>query len=407
MAGFVECVITVRLLGRSSVVICAIPVFLACQQVLLAGIKQLARGVGRVSRVLLFLFVVLFLTACASQERTRGILRYGMETSSEGKQIHFPPPPDLPRFAYAGELLGEQNFYFEQAIKTFWDKVLDVLTGLVEQTTVLELLRPQAVATDSVGRVLVSDVGRAGVFVFDPVVGEVRILQRADRFNNFKTPTGIAVGNQDELFVADSDAGFVARLSASGLTGEPIGRGLLQRPTGVVFDAIHQTLLVADTSSHDIKVFDLDGRLLSVIGKQGEALGELNRPTYLAIWRNELYVTDTLNARIQVFDLDSGLPIRSIGSRGTYVGQLVRPKGVAVDSEGNVYVVESYHDHLLVFDRSGQLLLPIGGTGYGSGRFYLPAGLWIDANNRIYMADMFNGRVVTYLFLGGEAESED
>ena len=80
---------------------------------------------------------------------------------------------------------------------------------------------------------------------------------------------------------------------------------------------------------------------------------------------------------------------------------------MALDSDGNVYVVESLHDHLLIFNREGQFLLPIGGAGYSSGQFYLPAGLWIDQGNRVYVADMFNGRVVTYLYLGGEEESGD
>jgi DNA-binding beta-propeller fold protein YncE len=144
-----------------------------------------------------------------------------------------------------------------------------------------------------------------------------------------------------------------------------------------------------------------------IVGRPGSGPGEFNRPNHLAIWRNELFVTDTFNARVQIFDLDSGQAIRSFGTRGTYVGQMALPKGVAVDSEGNVYVIESLHDHMLVFDRNGQFLLPIGGTGYGTGSFYLPAGLWADEGNRIYVADMYNGRVVTYLYLGSEGEGSE
>jgi DNA-binding beta-propeller fold protein YncE len=83
------------------------------------------------------------------------------------------------------------------------------------------------------------------------------------------------------------------------------------------------------------------------------------------------------------------------------LGQLVRPKGVSVDGDGNVYVIESYYDSLLVFSPRGEFLLPIGGTGTATGRFYLPAGVWVDARNRVHVADMFNGRVVLFQFLGG------
>jgi len=72
-----------------------------------------------------------------------------------------------------------------------------------------------------------------------------------------------------------------------------------------------------------------------------------------------------------------------------------------------VYVVESYYDHLLVFNRRGEFLMPIGGVGQETGKFYLPAGVWVDGRNRVFVADMFNGRVMVFQFLGGEAESQE
>ena len=82
-----------------------------------------------------------------------------------------------------------------------------------------------------------------------------------------------------------------------------------------------------------------------------------------------------------------------------YVGNLVRPKGVTTDTDGNVYIVESYFDHLLIFDMTGQFLLPIGGSGSALGQFFLPAGAWSDQDGRIFIADMFNGRIVILRYL--------
>jgi DNA-binding beta-propeller fold protein YncE len=70
-----------------------------------------------------------------------------------------------------------------------------------------------------------------------------------------------------------------------------------------------------------------------------------------------------------------------------------------VDSDGNIYVVESYYDHLLVFNRAGTFLMAIGGLGRETGKFYLPAGTWVDGRNRVFVADMFNGRVVIFQYL--------
>ena len=84
------------------------------------------------------------------------------------------------------------------------------------------------------------------------------------------------------------------------------------------------------------------------------------------------------------------------------MGNLTRPKGVAVDPSGNIYVVESFYDHLLVFNAQGDFLLPITDDGQKDGQFYLPAGVWSDGTGKIYLADMFNGRIVIYQFLGGD-----
>ena len=96
----------------------------------------------------------------------------------------------------------------------------------------------------------------------------------------------------------------------------------------------------------------------------------------------------------------AGEPIRSIGQRGLYIGNFTRPKGITRDSEGNIYVVESYYDHVLIFNAEGEYLLPIGGTGRGLGNFFLPAGIWADTRDRIYTADMLNSRIVIMQYLG-------
>lgn len=348
------------------------------------------------------LLLACLLTGCAGVEPVRGEMRYGMADAPEGTRLLWPQAPEVPRFLYAGTLTGEQNFRRGGGEPSKLRNFGRWLVGLDDKPpSPLVLQRPAALIGDEHGRLFVSDTSRQAVFVFDEQAGALQLWEHAEGLLNFVAPSGLALGPNGGLFVADAELGFVVRLGATGEPRGVIGRGLLKRPTGLARDPREGLLFVADTYAHDIKVFDDAGTLVRVIGTRGDGDGEFNFPTHLAFAGGELYVTDTLNSRVQVFSTTGELLNRRFGQRGLYLGNLVRPKGVAVDGEGNVYVVESYHDSLLVFSARGEFLLPIGGTGTSTGRFYLPSGVWVDAKNRVYVADMFNGRVVLFQFLGG------
>ncbi|HET9651764.1 MAG TPA: hypothetical protein VFP36_06220 [Usitatibacter sp.] len=352
-----------------------------------------------------FAIALLALAAgCANEAR---VLRMDPDPGKRGEGVFFPGAPEVPRYFYAGQLIGESNYV--EAGDRARANVKDVLrwvVGLAGGDDRPEgLQRPQSGITDAQGRVIVSDSSRQAVLVFDPASG-LDTWEQAAGLTHFSTPVGVASSPEGHVWVADADLGFVAELDARGKPVAMIGKGVLRRPTGVAYDPQTRRLFVCDTQSHDIKVFGTDRALLKTIGRRGEGDGEFNYPTHIAFARGELYVADTMNSRIQVF-ADAGDRHRlTIGARGLYVGNLVRPKGVAVDSEGNIYVIESYYDHLVVYDRNGRFLLAIGGLGKDIGQFYLPAGVWVDGRNRVFVADMFNGRIVVLQYLGGGAEHE-
>ncbi len=362
---------------------------------------------GRATRGLVVAcLAALLLGACAAPAPRR--LHFGVDEAPEGPRLMWPQPPEVPRYLYAGELVGEANFRVigeapESRLTQAW-RWLAGITGESSRPVVLQ--RPQTGSVDARGRILVADTSRQAVFVFDPVAGALQVWDQAQPGRRFVNPVAVAPVPGGGALVTDATLGVVARLSAA---GDPIGHfgaGGLQRPTGLAIDPRDGRVFVADTQAHDIKVFDGAGRWLATWGRRGEAPGEFNYPTHLAWAAGELYVTDTMNHRVQVLDGQTGQARRRVGERGLAVGNLVRPKGVSVDSQGNVYIVESYYDHLLVFDKLGRFLMGIGGVGQGSGRFYLPSGVWTDARDRVFVADTFNGRITIFQFLGGGADGE-
>lgn len=348
-------------------------------------------GTGKVAVVL----AAGLLAACASTGP--GVLTY--EYEAEAGQHVWPSPPDPPRYRLVGQLTGEQNLPRANR-QNFGSRVFAWVAGFVSgKRAPVVLQRPQSGYVAEDGRILVTDVSRAAVFVFDEQAGRLHVWESAGRALRFQTPVSIAPGADGEALVVDAGLRRVVRLDRNGEPVGNIGEGRFSRPVGIARDPARGRLYIADAQAHDIKIFSDDGEFIGAFGSRGEAPGEFNAPTYLTFAGDRLYVTDTLNSRVQVFDAEGGF-LHEFGRRGLYVGDLPRPKGVAVDANGLVYVVESYYDHLLVFTERGELLLPIGGTGSGIGQFYLPAGVWTDRRDRIYVADAFNGRIMIFEFLG-------
>ncbi|MDP2369641.1 6-bladed beta-propeller [Rhodoferax sp.] len=344
------------------------------------------------------LLALLGLSGCAE---VKYVMRLDPLPDATQPTQRWPAAPETPRYRYVGQLLGEENFVSDGTVqRNAGVKLFHWLVGLFDGSEEkLTLKRPQSGTVDAQGRILVTDISNHAVLVFDPVAGKLLVWGQAQAQTNFVTPIGIAMGAGGQVLVADAELGRVFRLDQEGKPLGSFGQGVLTRPTGLARDATLGRVYVSDTHAHDIKVFDDAGGLLEIIGQRGEGPDELNFPTHLAFSGGKLYVADSMNARVQVFDTQGGAS-STIGRRGRFVGNLSRPKGVAVDGRGHVYVVESFYDNLLVFDGAGNFLMPIGGTGKEVGQFYLPAGVWSDARGRIYVADMFNGRVVIFQFLG-------
>jgi sugar lactone lactonase YvrE len=93
----------------------------------------------------------------------------------------------------------------------------------------------------------------------------------------------------------------------------------------------------------------LIGSIIKVVGQLGKGNAEFNSPNGLRVSKcDELYVCDSNNHRIQVFDLDLNFK-RSFGKKGTGRGQFNSPDDVDFDSIGNIYVTDQDNHRIQVF----------------------------------------------------------
>ena len=87
------------------------------------------------------------------------------------------------------------------------------------------------------------------------------------------------------------------------------------------------------------------------------------------------------------------------GRVGDAPGDLALPKGVAVDSQGHLYVVDARFENVQIFDREGRLLLSFGEEGNAPGEFWLPSGIHVDSTDRIWVCDSYGRRVQVFDFI--------
>lgn len=333
------------------------------------------------------------------------VLAAGCAGAPGGKMVEFtvtpdapswPPAPEAARFALVGELIGEEDFVDKSKAKRGAARILRAIAGLaIGKRTYRELRRPVAGFTTEDGSVFVADMSLHAIAKFDLAQSKFSLWSEVARKEQLIAPSAVISDAAGGLYVSDAEKAEVFRLNA---LGEPIGRigaGVLVRPLGLARDPLDGAIFVADAGDHTVKKFSPGGDLVLTIGKPGAAPGALNTPTHLAFADGRLYVADTFNFRVQIFDR-AGAELTAFGRNGVMVGDMARPKGVAVGGDGRIYVVESLFDSLLVFDPDAHFLMMLRGEGRKARAFYLPSGVWTDGGGRVYVADMFNGRVVVY-----------
>lgn len=324
-------------------------------------------------------------------------------------KLVWPAPPDVARIRYESQLMGEKAEAAPQEKKKKKSSWMDRLAGIEQQDAmapkpVRVLAKPYGVAVDSQGRIYVADSYVAAVFIFDAKTGAVEFLRNGAEAR-FKDIIGLAMDDADRLFVSDAKLHQVSVFGKDHKLEQTFGAAELGRPSGMAIDNENRFLYVADVQNERIAVFDADNyKFLRYVGGPGKEEADdspatFAKPTNVAVDADgNLYVADTLNNRIQIFDADGNF-VSMFGKPGDGPGFFARPKGLAIDGDGHIWVADALQNRVQIFDQEGHLLAFFGEPGKYPGQFGLPAGLCIDKQNRVVVSEQLKGRIQVFRYI--------
>lgn len=233
------------------------------------------------------------------------------------------------------------------------------------------------------------------------------------------SPSGVAVGASGVLYISDTQnqrvravapGSAIATLAGSGVPGfngeiESPRTALLNRPVGVAADA-QGNWYVADTANNRVRKVQPGGNLITIAGNGNASYfgddglatrGSVNQPEGVAVdAAGNVYIADTLDHAVRMVTPDG--VINTLAGTGTpgYSGdggpanraRLNRPRGVAVDAGGNVYVADTGNNQVRRIDRLGTIE-----TVDTGGALSDPRGVAVDGAGNLYIADTGNRSV--------------
>jgi sugar lactone lactonase YvrE len=230
----------------------------------------------------------------------------------------------------------------------------------------------------------------------------------------FDAPMGVTWARDGSIYVADSgndricvfdpQGRFLFEFGGLGVAKPLPGLkatwrpGKLDYPLGMDTDAAGN-LYVADFYNNQIQVFSPRGEPLRVFpnpnkptGKGSSGIGGTGiAVTDVAVAGDVVYATDAF----QIFKFEtSGTLIGQFGKPGQGPADLNRPNGLAVGSDGTLYVADSNHNRVLAFTPQGKLKWGVGRIRKGPGDksvsvFELPRGVAVTPGGRVLVADPF------------------
>jgi DNA-binding beta-propeller fold protein YncE len=217
-----------------------------------------------------------------------------------------------------------------------------------------------------------------------------QLSQPIVQIRNLDRPIGITHSGNSILAIEHS-RNRILKFNTSYEVVATYGERQLRGPSELTTDG-HENIYVCTILDHRVHKFTRDGAHIKSIGTKGVLPGQFNSPNGIRINnQEELYVCDSRNNRIQVFDLQ--LDFKRIFGKGK--GQFSDPSDVDFDSSGNIYVTDSKNHRIQVFTPQERYIRVIGYKRFGSKELEYPLSIHI-VNDFIFVTEHQKNHVTVF-----------